>query len=97
MRKEGYLELLILNQYQFLNQSNRSMTKKIWSLIPLFLFAINVSFAADGYKITVKLDNYDKDTLLLGYHYGEKQYIKDTVITIYKRYGYSQFRRPFCI
>ena len=56
------------------------MTKKIWSLIPLFLFAINVSFAADGHKITVKLDNYDKDTLLLGYHYGEKQYIRDTVI-----------------
>lgn len=56
------------------------MTKKLWSLIPLFLFAISAVVAADGHLITVKLDNYDKDTLLLGYHYGEKQYIKDTVI-----------------
>ncbi len=36
--------------------------------------------AAEGYKIRVKLDNYKSDTLLLGYYYGDKQYLKDTAI-----------------
>lgn len=32
-----------------------------------------------GYKIRVKLDNYNQQELILGWHYGEKQYVKDTV------------------
>ena len=35
--------------------------------------------AQSGYKIEVSLDNYDQDLLMLGYHYGDKQYIKDSV------------------
>ena len=56
------------------------MIKKIWSLSAICLFTVITVFATDGYNIKVKLDNYDKDTLLLGYHYGDKQYIKDTVV-----------------
>jgi thiol-disulfide isomerase/thioredoxin len=32
-----------------------------------------------GYKIRVKLENYASDELVIGFHYGEKQYVKDTV------------------
>ena len=47
----------------------------------LFLgFAPFLLRAADGYKIRVKLENYKSDTLLLGYYYGDKQYLKDTAV-----------------
>ncbi|MBV6440192.1 MAG: DUF5106 domain-containing protein [Haliscomenobacteraceae bacterium CHB4] len=50
--------------------------------ITLFLFAI-ISFSSlfansGGYKIRVKLDNYPHQSLTLGFHYGDKQYVKDT-------------------
>ncbi|MBK8557541.1 MAG: DUF5106 domain-containing protein [Lewinellaceae bacterium] len=32
-----------------------------------------------GLKIRVKLENYPETQLLLGYHFGDKQYVKDTV------------------
>lgn len=31
-----------------------------------------------GYKIRVKLDNYPYQSVTLGFHYGDKQYVKDT-------------------
>jgi thiol-disulfide isomerase/thioredoxin len=34
----------------------------------------------EGYEIKIKLNDYHKDTLLLGYPMGDKQYIKDTAI-----------------
>ncbi|MBK7359635.1 MAG: DUF5106 domain-containing protein [Saprospiraceae bacterium] len=34
--------------------------------------------SAEGYKIKVDISGYTNDTLLLGYHYGDKQYIRDT-------------------
>ena len=46
-------------------------------LILLFLLPATTSWA---YKITVELDNYESDTLLFGYYYGDKQYIKDTSV-----------------
>jgi len=33
----------------------------------------------DGYEIKVNLENFNSDTLFFGYHFGSKQYIKDTV------------------
>ncbi len=33
-----------------------------------------------GHLITVKLDNYPHNTLVLGFYYGEKTYVKDTAI-----------------
>lgn len=35
--------------------------------------------AQKGYNIRVKLDNYPENELVLGFHYGDKQYVKDTV------------------
>lgn len=44
----------------------------------VFASAGNPEPAAGGYKIRVKLDNYPQQELILGWHYGEKQYVKDT-------------------
>jgi thiol-disulfide isomerase/thioredoxin len=58
-----------------MNQAiSRFFTLFFLACVPIFLFA------TDGYKIRVKLENYKNDTLLLGYHYGDKQYLKDTAI-----------------
>lgn len=51
--------------------------KLTFSLLAL-LFALPV-FAQKGFKIRAKLDNYEANELVLGFHYGEKQYVKDTV------------------
>ncbi|MEI6411059.1 MAG: redoxin domain-containing protein [Bacteroidota bacterium] len=46
----------------------------------LFFFGfIAGSFGQKGHNIRVKLDNYTEKDLVLGFHYGEKQYVKDTV------------------
>ena len=37
--------------------------------------------AQSGYKIDIKLNNYNNDTLLLGYYLGDKQFVKDTAIS----------------
>ncbi|MEZ5055913.1 MAG: redoxin domain-containing protein [Saprospiraceae bacterium] len=51
------------------------------SLIFTFsLFLTVLSFAGDGFNIKVKVKGFEKDTLFLGYQYGDKQYIRDTVI-----------------
>lgn len=34
---------------------------------------------AQGHQITVELDNYQEEELYLGYYYGDKQYLRDTV------------------
>ncbi len=45
-----------------------------------FLFInISIIFANGGYEIKVKINDFDQKETYLGYHYGEKQYIKDTV------------------
>lgn len=53
------------------------MTKRIlFSTFGLLLsFAV---MAQKGYNIRVKLDNYPFKELILGFHFGEKQYVKDT-------------------
>lgn len=45
------------------------------------LFALlfsGLSFAQNGLNLDVTLDNYDSDTLFLGYYYGDKTYLADT-------------------
>jgi thiol-disulfide isomerase/thioredoxin len=44
-----------------------------------------------GYEIKVKLENYGRDTLLLGYQMGNSTYIKDTAI-LDKATGFFTFR-----
>jgi len=47
-------------------------------LILAFFFSTQ-SYAKGGYNIRVKLENYPEKELVLGFHYGDKQYVKDTV------------------
>ena len=52
-----------------------------------FAFFLGLMFTAwtvnaqTGHKIRVKLENYTENELVLGFHYGDKQYVKDTVQT----------------
>ncbi len=55
------------------------MNKKYFLLLIPILFFSTIIFGQNGYQIEVKLDNYDQELLMLGYHYGDKQYIKDSV------------------
>ena len=55
------------------------MTRKYFSLLFTLSFFSSMLFGQTGYQIEVKLDNYDQDLLMLGYHYGDKQYIKDSI------------------
>jgi len=57
------------------------MQYRITYLVFLFSFIFfNLGFGQSGYEISVKLDGFENDTLLLGYQYADKQYIKDTVL-----------------
>ena len=55
--------------------------KRLIALLPLFLLFSLYQLRADGggYKIRVKLDNYAEKQLILGFYYGEKPYVKDTM------------------
>jgi thiol-disulfide isomerase/thioredoxin len=44
----------------------------------LFSFISVGLFAAKGHDIKIKLDNYTEKTVVLGFYYGEKTYVKDT-------------------
>src|SRR5687768_4648244 len=56
----------------------------LFTLLPLVYSANNgdniLPAATDngGYRIEVELQNFDGDTLLLGYYFGKAQYLKDT-------------------
>ena len=45
----------------------------------VLMLSASIAFAQKGYNIRVKLDNYPEKELVLGFHYGDKQYVKDTV------------------
>lgn len=46
--------------------------------LTFLLFLPFFSFSNDGFQIKVKVKGFERDSLFLGYHYGEKQYLKDT-------------------
>lgn len=56
----------------------------------LFLYVSLISsyMLAQSYDLEVKIDGYSNDTLLLGYHLGNKQYIADTA---FLENGYYRF------
>jgi thiol-disulfide isomerase/thioredoxin len=56
---------------------NLFFAKKCCSTL-LFCIFTQLASAQKGYEIRVKLDNYEAKTLVLGYHYADKQYIKDS-------------------
>ena len=43
------------------------------------LFYVRAEDSNGGHQIKIKLDNYEEEELFLGYHYGDKQYLQDTV------------------
>lgn len=63
--------------------------KYFFSLVIMILL-LPVVTLAQGFEIKVKLDNYDEDILYLGYHYGEKQYLRDSTQVKDKK-GYFVF------
>lgn len=48
------------------------------SILLSFCFISLFGFAQDGFEIKVKIDGFEKDSLFLGYHYGDKQFLRDT-------------------
>jgi thiol-disulfide isomerase/thioredoxin len=54
-------------------------TFSVFLLILTFCLSSVASFAQKGFKIKAKLENYPTNELVLGFHYGDKQYVKDTV------------------
>ena len=55
------------------------MDKKFALIFAFLLSSITFSIANGGYEIKVKINDFDQKEAYLGYHYGDKQYIKDTV------------------
>ena len=55
--------------------------KRIIALSFFTILSLSTILASDGpgFKIRVKLENYAANELVLGFHFGEKQYVKDTV------------------
>lgn len=54
------------------------MTQRFLCTFLLVATAASLAFSQKGYNIRVKLDNYTAKEVILGFHYGEKQYVKDT-------------------
>ena len=52
---------------------------RIFSIGILFIFSINLILAQSTYEINVKVNGFAEKEAYLAYHYGDKQYIKDTV------------------
>lgn len=52
----------------------------------LFIIAVCASFqlVAQNHEISFKIGSYTNDTLIIGYYYGEKQLVKDTVFATKK-------------
>lgn len=50
----------------------------ILTLFSILSFSNIFATGGPGYKIRVKFENYTANELIIGFHYGEKQYVKDT-------------------
>lgn len=66
------------------------MRKYILPLFVAFLY-IGQSFG-QAFQINFKIDDYDNDTLIVGYYYGDKQLVKDTVFVTKGKKGEFIFK-----
>ena len=70
----------------------------IRSIITVFCLLVSCSlWAKEGYKISVTVEGFAEKEAYLGYHFGDKQYIQDTVsagkrLFCFQRRGSSQGR-----
>lgn len=55
------------------------MNKSIFLTLTFFAAFLPALFANSGYEIKVRIAGFDQNEIYLGYYYGEKQYIRDTV------------------
>ena len=62
--------------------------------IAIFLMRTTVlaHTTADGYSIKVRITEFDKDTLYLGYHLGNQTFIHDTAV-LDKKTGFFTFQK----
>ena len=67
--------LAFISDYQFLD---KNCFMRFFLTLIVTIFFVSSSFAADGYNIQIKIKEFEKDTLFLGYHYGDKQFLIDT-------------------
>lgn len=68
----------------------KGMATKVSYLIYLLFFCAHLS-AQGGHHIKVKIDNYNDETLMIGYHMGNKTYVRDTVVGMDSN-GYFHFK-----
>ena len=54
------------------------MKRILLTLSAIFFVLISI-FAQGGHEIKIRLNDFDQKQLFLGYHYGDNQYLKDTV------------------
>lgn len=62
----------------FVHENYILMRKFVIFLLALCSFGYFNAFGQKGYRIEVKIDGLTEGELLLGYHFGEKKYVKDT-------------------
>jgi len=54
--------------------------KKSLFLALLIVFSYSFTFANDGYRIEIEIDNYEPDTLVAGYYFGKQTLVLDTLL-----------------
>ena len=67
------------NKYAVLKSMKYILPVSISLILLIFSPLAPLHAQKNGYEITVNLENFKTDTLFFGYHFGSKQYIKDTV------------------
>jgi len=55
------------------------MLKYTYILFAL-LFSFQTAQASDGHEIVITIDNYEQDTLIVGYYYGKQTLVQDTLL-----------------
>lgn len=66
------------------------MNAKHWLALAFLFLTGSLVYSQGSYRIRVKIDGFDRDTLYLGYHLADKQYLRDT--TTRGKDGYFEFK-----
>ena len=69
---------ILQSNYRYLHPKKSTINMRKILILLITIFIASAIYANDGYSIKVKLENFSQDTLYLGYHYADKQYLLDT-------------------
>jgi peroxiredoxin len=69
------------NNANFTHEKYTYMKKISLAILCLISLFAQATPPKDGYNITIKITGMPKQKILLGYYYGDKQYIRDSAIT----------------